>query len=79
MIVRSAEDRKSTFLTFYLSDSPLGVCEEIKYLGHVISDDWTDDKDLRSPLDDGLQHSSCQMISLGKDSCWWFQIVVVKF
>lgn len=46
MIVRSAGDRKSTFPTFYLSDSPLAVCEEIKYLGHVISDNWTDDKDI---------------------------------
>lgn len=46
MIVRSAVDRKSTFPTFYLSGSPLGVCEEIKYLGHAISDDWTDDTDL---------------------------------
>ena len=46
VIVRSNEDRKSIFQTFYMSDSSLAVCEEIKYLGHVISDDWTDDKDL---------------------------------
>ena len=46
MVVRSSGDRKLTFPTFYLSDSPLGVCEEIKYLGHVISDDWMDDKDI---------------------------------
>ena len=46
IIFRSAEDRKSTFPTFYLSDRPPAVLEEIKYLGHVISDDWTDDKDL---------------------------------
>uniref|UniRef100_A0A8C1PP13 Reverse transcriptase domain-containing protein n=1 Tax=Cyprinus carpio TaxID=7962 RepID=A0A8C1PP13_CYPCA len=46
MVVRSNEDNKSTFPTFYLSDSPLAVCEEVKYLGHVISNDWTDDKDL---------------------------------
>ena len=46
MIVRSNQDRKLTFPTFYLSGSPLGVCEEIKYLGHVISDDWTDDNDI---------------------------------
>lgn len=46
IIVRSNQDRKLTFPTFYLSGSPLGVCEEIKYLGHVISDDWTDDNDI---------------------------------
>ncbi len=46
MIVRSTGERKSTFPTFYLSDSRLDVCEEIKYLGHVISDDWMDDKDI---------------------------------
>ena len=46
MIVRSAGDRKSTFPTFSLADSPLAVCEETKYLGHVISNDWSDDKDL---------------------------------
>ena len=44
MIVKSAQDRKSTVPTFYLSESPLSVCEEIKNLGHVISDDWTDDR-----------------------------------
>lgn len=46
MVVRSDEDRKSTFPTFYLSDSPIDMCKEVKYLGPVISDDWTDDKDL---------------------------------
>ncbi len=29
-IVRSTGERKSTFPTFYLSDSPLDMCEEIK-------------------------------------------------
>ena len=46
MIGRSSGDRKLIFPTFYLSDSPLDLCEEIQYLGHVISDDWTDDKDI---------------------------------
>lgn len=46
MIVRRAGDRKSTFPAFYLAGSPLDGCEEIKYLGHIISDDWMDDKDL---------------------------------
>lgn len=46
MVVRSNEDSKSTFPTFYLSDSPLDECNKIKYLGHVISNDWMDDKDM---------------------------------
>ena len=48
-IIISAEDRKSTFLTFYLSNSTLAVSKDIKYLVHVISDDWTDYKDLYRP------------------------------
>ncbi len=50
MIVRSTGERKSIFPTFHLSDSPLDVCEEIKNLGRVISDDWMDDKDIYRQL-----------------------------
>ena len=46
MIVRSSEDRKSTFPVFHLCGSPLLICKETKYLGHVLSEDWTDDRDV---------------------------------
>ena len=46
MIVRSREDRQSKFPDFYLSEAALSVCSEITYLGHIISNDLTDDKDI---------------------------------
>ena len=46
MIVRSHEDKKLAFPVFHLSDSPLSVCQEIKYLGHIFTDDLHDDRDI---------------------------------
>ena len=46
MIIRSREDRRAIFPDFYLSGTVLSICNEITYLGHVISDDLTDDKDI---------------------------------
>lgn len=46
LIVRSRDDRQSRFPAFYLSGSALSKCNEIKYLGHFISDDLSDDKDM---------------------------------
>lgn len=46
MIVRSKEDKKMIFPDFYLCDSPLMVCKEVKYLGHIITDDLYDDRDM---------------------------------
>ena len=46
MIVRSKEDRQLTFPDFFLSGSGLDVCSEIKYLGHIISNDLSDDMDI---------------------------------
>lgn len=34
------------FPDFYLCDSPLMVCKEVKYLGHIITDDLYDDRDM---------------------------------
>ena len=49
MIVRSREDRQATFPDFYLSGTALSVCSEITYLGHIIADDLSDDKDIYRP------------------------------
>ena len=46
MIVRSRGDRQSTFPDFYLSGTALSVCSEITYLGHIMSNDLSDDKDI---------------------------------
>ena len=46
MIVRTREDRQLTFPDFHLSGAVLSVCSEIKYLGHIISNDLSDDKDI---------------------------------
>ena len=46
MIVRSHEDKKLAFPVFHLSDSPLSVCQEIKYLGHIFTDNLHDDRDI---------------------------------
>ena len=47
MIVRSREDRGSVFPMFFLSGNALGVCNEAKYLGHYLSDDLSDDRDIQ--------------------------------
>ena len=44
--MRSGEDRQSKFPSFYLSGSVLSECEEVKYLGHIITNDLSDDKDI---------------------------------
>ena len=46
MIVRTREVKKLSFPDFYLSDSCLSVCQEIKYLGHIFTDDLHDDRDI---------------------------------
>ena len=46
MIVRSREDRQSTFPEFYLAGTVLSSCSDITYLGHIISNDLSDDKDI---------------------------------
>lgn len=46
MIVRSREDRKLSFPEFSLSGIALKVCDEVKYLGHYITDDLSDDRDI---------------------------------
>ena len=46
MIVRTREDRQLTFPDFLLYGTVLSVCKEITYLGHIISDDLSNDKDI---------------------------------
>ena len=46
MICRTVEDRHMTFPDFKLSGKVLNICSEVKYLGHVITDQLTDDEDI---------------------------------
>lgn len=46
MIVRAKDDYHSQFPVFRLSGYALEECNEIKYLGHIISNDLCDDKDM---------------------------------
>ncbi len=45
MIFRSKEDNTLVFPGFSLSSTALKVCDKIKYLGHRIVNDLSDDKD----------------------------------
>ncbi len=47
MIVKTKEDRKQKFPSFYLVDQVLNVVNKIKYLGHIIRDDLNDDDDVQ--------------------------------
>ena len=47
MIVKTTEDQKRTFPTFFLADRELSVVDEVKYLGHIIRDDLSDDDDIQ--------------------------------
>ena len=46
MIVRTREDRQVTFPVFHLAGNSLSMCKEYVYLGHIISDDLSDDQDI---------------------------------
>lgn len=46
MICRTLEDKHMTFPEFRLSGKVLNTCREVKYLGHVITDQLTDDEDI---------------------------------
>ncbi len=47
MIVKTKEDRKQHFPSFYLGDQVLNVVNKIKYLGHIIRDYLNDDDDVQ--------------------------------
>ena len=46
MICRTKKEQALSFPTFYLSGQALSVCEKTKYLGHIITDQMTDDEDM---------------------------------
>ena len=46
MIARTKEDQKLKFPKFYLSEQVLETVNKIKYLGHIIRDDLSDDDDI---------------------------------
>ena len=46
MICRTREDKGLCFPSFYLSGQVLAVCDKAKYLGHIITDQLSDDDDL---------------------------------
>ena len=46
MICRTKEDQKLNFPVFYLSGQILSVCNNCKYLGHIINDKLEDDSDM---------------------------------
>ena len=46
LICRTKEDKRLNFPLFKLSDNYLEVWKSIKYLGHFISDQMTDDDDI---------------------------------
>lgn len=47
MIVRSKEYKNVIFPNFWLCDQPLTCSSEAKYLGHFVTDDWRDDRDIQ--------------------------------
>ena len=46
MVVRSPVDKQMRVPVFTLNDTELNECEEVKYLGHIISNTFRDDKDI---------------------------------
>ena len=47
MVARTKEDQKLKFPSFYLSDQLLETVNTVKYLGHIIRDDLSDDGDIQ--------------------------------
>lgn len=50
MIVKTKEDQKLVFPDFYLCGNVLQVTKEFKYLGHYITSDLSDDRDMQRQL-----------------------------
>ena len=50
MIARTKEDQKLKFPSFFLSEKELDTVTKVKYLGHIMRDDLSDDDD------DDIQH-----------------------
>ncbi len=46
MVIRSKEDKHVSFPTFYLNGETLNVISLAKHMGHYITDDFSDDKDI---------------------------------
>ncbi len=46
MICRTKEDKSPHFPIFKLSDNALYICKKLEYLGHIITDQMTDDEDI---------------------------------
>jgi hypothetical protein len=46
MIIRSKYDKDTVFPNFVLTDIPLSITAEVKYLGHFMTDDFRDDMDI---------------------------------
>ena len=46
MVIRCKEHSKLVFPDFYLCDKKLDICSETKYLGHFLTDDLSDDRDI---------------------------------
>ncbi len=47
MICRTKEDKSLQFPVFKLSDNALYLCNKVKYLGHILTDQMTDDDTYR--------------------------------
>ena len=47
MIMKTKEDRDATFPSFLLADKVLNVVDKVRYLGHIIRDDLSDDDDVQ--------------------------------
>ena len=47
MIMKTKEDRDATFPSFLLAEKVLNVVDKVRYLGHIIRDDLSDDDDVK--------------------------------
>ena len=47
MIMKTKEDRDATFPSFLLAEKVLNVVDKVRYLGHIIRDDLSDDDDVQ--------------------------------
>ena len=47
MIMKTKDDRKATFPSFHLANKVLSVVDRVRYLGHIIRDDLSDDDDIQ--------------------------------
>lgn len=64
MMCHSREDQERVFPAFKLSNTNIAPCKKVKYLGHFLTEDVTDDDDMMMIFIGSTANCTCRQILL---------------